>query len=67
MRSVCDVCEAAPAHLFCAADEAALCPKCDEKVCNPLPLLAYINMRNEQTIHRNGFCDDIAHNDTTVS
>lgn len=26
------MCEAAPARLFCAADEAALCLKCDEKV-----------------------------------
>lgn len=32
MRTLCDVCEAAPARLFCAADEAALCLKCDEKV-----------------------------------
>lgn len=38
MRAICDVCEAAPAILFCAADEAALCLKCDEKVhgCNKL-------------------------------
>ncbi|KAH9568965.1 hypothetical protein CY35_03G106900 [Sphagnum magellanicum] len=38
MRTLCDVCEVAPAHLFCAADEAALCHKCDEKVhaCNKL-------------------------------
>ncbi|KAG0622414.1 hypothetical protein M758_3G095900 [Ceratodon purpureus] len=38
MRTLCDVCEAAPARLFCAADEAALCTKCDEKVhsCNKL-------------------------------
>lgn len=38
MRTLCDVCEAAPARLFCAADEAALCLKCDEKVhsCNKL-------------------------------
>lgn len=38
MRAICDVCEAAPALLFCAADEAALCLKCDEKVhgCNKL-------------------------------
>ncbi|KAL3686398.1 hypothetical protein R1sor_008972 [Riccia sorocarpa] len=38
MRTLCDVCEAAPARLFCAADEAALCVKCDEKVhgCNKL-------------------------------
>ncbi|XP_024517933.1 B-box zinc finger protein 18 isoform X2 [Selaginella moellendorffii] len=32
MRTLCDVCESAPARLFCAADEAALCSKCDEKV-----------------------------------
>eukprot|EP00250_Pteridium_aquilinum_P011227 c19923_g1_i1 orf=496-1104(+) len=38
MRAVCDVCEGAPAKVFCAADEAALCAKCDEKVhgCNKL-------------------------------
>ncbi|KAJ7545528.1 hypothetical protein O6H91_09G123600 [Diphasiastrum complanatum] len=38
MRTVCDMCEAGPAHVFCAADEAALCLKCDEKVhgCNNL-------------------------------
>ncbi|RWV86826.1 hypothetical protein GW17_00051239 [Ensete ventricosum] len=32
MRTICDVCESAPAVLFCAADEAALCRPCDEKV-----------------------------------
>ncbi|RLN34142.1 B-box zinc finger protein 19 isoform X3 [Panicum miliaceum] len=31
MRTICDVCESAPAVLFCAADEAALCRACDEK------------------------------------
>ncbi|KAJ3692747.1 hypothetical protein LUZ60_011842 [Juncus effusus] len=38
MRTICDVCESAPAALFCAADEAALCRPCDEKVhmCNKL-------------------------------
>ncbi|CAN6482538.1 unnamed protein product [Victoria cruziana] len=38
MRTICDVCEGAPAILFCAADEAALCGACDEKVhmCNKL-------------------------------
>ncbi|CAL9759112.1 unnamed protein product [Musa acuminata subsp. burmannicoides] len=38
MRTICDVCESAPAILFCAADEAALCRPCDEKVhmCNKL-------------------------------
>lgn len=38
MRTVCDVCESAAAILFCAADEAALCRSCDEKVhmCNKL-------------------------------
>lgn len=38
MRAICDVCEAAPALLFCAADEAALCLNCDDKVhgCNKL-------------------------------
>ncbi|XP_043708801.1 B-box zinc finger protein 19-like isoform X2 [Telopea speciosissima] len=38
MRTLCDVCESAAAILFCAADEAALCSSCDEKVhmCNKL-------------------------------
>ncbi|KAL1117996.1 hypothetical protein V6Z11_D01G002800 [Gossypium hirsutum] len=38
MRTLCDVCESAAAIIFCAADEAALCRSCDEKVhmCNKL-------------------------------
>lgn len=38
MRTLCDVCESAAAVFFCAADEAALCPSCDDKVhmCNKL-------------------------------
>ncbi|XP_059623531.1 B-box zinc finger protein 18-like isoform X2 [Cornus florida] len=38
MRMLCDVCESAAAILFCAADEAALCRSCDDKVhmCNKL-------------------------------
>jgi len=32
MRTLCDVCEAAAAKVFCAADEAALCLACDDKV-----------------------------------
>ncbi|XP_019177478.1 PREDICTED: B-box zinc finger protein 19-like [Ipomoea nil] len=38
MRTLCDVCESAAAILFCAADEAALCRACDDKVhmCNKL-------------------------------
>ncbi|XP_057968066.1 B-box zinc finger protein 19-like isoform X2 [Malania oleifera] len=38
MRTLCDACESAAAVLFCAADEAALCRACDEKVhmCNKL-------------------------------
>ncbi|XP_010555260.1 PREDICTED: B-box zinc finger protein 18-like [Tarenaya hassleriana] len=38
MRILCDACESAAAILFCAADEAALCRSCDEKVhmCNKL-------------------------------
>lgn len=32
MRTLCDACESAAAILFCAADEAALCRSCDEKV-----------------------------------
>jgi len=45
MRTICDVCESAPAVLFCAADEAALCRACDEKVISaprspPYPLVS---------------------------
>ncbi|KAG6577204.1 B-box zinc finger protein 19 [Cucurbita argyrosperma subsp. argyrosperma] len=38
MRTLCDACESAAAIVFCAADEAALCRSCDEKVhmCNKL-------------------------------
>lgn len=38
MRTLCDACEGAAALVFCAADEAALCRACDEKVhmCNKL-------------------------------
>lgn len=38
MRTLCDVCEKAAALFFCAADEAALCSSCDDKVhmCNKL-------------------------------
>uniref|UniRef100_A0A6N2N3U7 B box-type domain-containing protein n=1 Tax=Salix viminalis TaxID=40686 RepID=A0A6N2N3U7_SALVM len=38
MRALCDACESALAIVFCAADEAALCLSCDEKVhmCNKL-------------------------------
>ncbi|KAI4381751.1 hypothetical protein MLD38_007797 [Melastoma candidum] len=38
MRTLCDACESAAAVVFCAADEAALCHSCDEKVhmCNKL-------------------------------
>lgn len=32
MRTLCDACESAAAIVFCAADEAALCRSCDEKV-----------------------------------
>ncbi|KAF8118365.1 hypothetical protein N665_0005s0131 [Sinapis alba] len=38
MRILCDACESAAAIVFCAADEAALCCSCDQKVhmCNKL-------------------------------
>jgi hypothetical protein len=32
MRAVCDVCESAPARVFCAADQAAMCAACDDQV-----------------------------------
>ncbi|KAM7265317.1 hypothetical protein ACFE04_003000 [Oxalis oulophora] len=38
MRTLCDSCDKAAAIVFCAADEAALCRSCDDKVhmCNKL-------------------------------
>lgn len=39
MRTLCDACEGAAAVVFCAADEAALCRSCDEKVCFPNTLI----------------------------
>ncbi|XP_038681782.1 B-box zinc finger protein 19-like [Tripterygium wilfordii] len=38
MRTLCDACQSAAAVVFCAADEAALCRSCDDKVhlCNKL-------------------------------
>lgn len=36
MRTLCDACESAAAIVFCAADEAALCRSCDEKVFSSL-------------------------------
>ncbi|KAK9039732.1 hypothetical protein V6N11_014925 [Hibiscus sabdariffa] len=32
MRTLCDACESAAAIVFCAADEAALCRACDQKI-----------------------------------
>ncbi|KAK4411586.1 B-box zinc finger protein 19 [Sesamum angolense] len=43
MRTLCDVCESAAAVLFCAADEAALCRACDDKM-NYLQPLKYSNI-----------------------
>jgi hypothetical protein len=43
---LCDVCESAAAILFCAADEAALCRSCDEKVnqsLSPFPIFFSVN------------------------
>ena len=47
MRTLCDVCESAAAILFCAADEAALCRACDEKVklCFFLTNLVYVYVK----------------------
>ena len=42
MRTLCDNCESAAALVFCAADEAALCRACDDKV-----YVAYLNLINQ--------------------
>jgi len=41
MRTLCDACESAAAIVFCAADEAALCRSCDEKVFSFSPSLSF--------------------------
>jgi hypothetical protein len=42
MRTLCDACESAAAIVFCAADEAALCRACDEKVAYHQSLISFL-------------------------
>ncbi|KAG2636359.1 B-box zinc finger protein 19-like isoform X1 [Panicum virgatum] len=60
MRTICDVCESAPAVLFCAADEAALCRACDEKVhmCNKLASRhVRVGLANSNKLARCDICE----------
>ncbi|CAL5073163.1 unnamed protein product [Urochloa decumbens] len=60
MRTICDVCESAPAVLFCAADEAALCRSCDEKVhmCNKLASRhVRVGLANSNKLARCDICE----------
>lgn len=61
MRTLCDVCEAGPARLFCAADEAALCKACDEKVhgCNKLASRhVRLELAEARTVPRCDICEN---------
>eukprot|EP00253_Pinus_taeda_P002077 PITA_02077 len=63
MRTLCDSCEAAAAQFFCAADEAALCAKCDEKVhgCNKLASRhVRLQLRESWSIPRCDICETAA-------
>ncbi|KAL3621298.1 hypothetical protein CASFOL_036210 [Castilleja foliolosa] len=51
MRTLCDVCESAAAILFCAADEAALCRACDDKVPIDVFLEIYNGLRSNLNHH----------------
>ncbi|KAE8715669.1 B-box zinc finger protein 19 [Hibiscus syriacus] len=61
MRILCDACESAPAIVFCAADEAALCRACDEKVhmCNKLASRhVRVGLANPSDIPRCDICEN---------
>ncbi|XP_031476477.1 B-box zinc finger protein 18 [Nymphaea colorata] len=61
MRTICDVCESAPAILFCAADEAALCRSCDDKVhtCNKLASRhVRVSLANPSAVTRCDICEN---------
>lgn len=63
MRTLCDGCEAAAAQFFCAADEAALCAQCDEKVhgCNKLASRhVRLQLRESWSIPRCDICETAA-------
>ncbi|OEL23987.1 hypothetical protein BAE44_0014992 [Dichanthelium oligosanthes] len=75
MRAICDVCESAPAVLFCAADEAALCRPCDEKVhmCNKLASRhVRVGLANSNKLARCDICesfpgDKLGHMDDDIA
>lgn len=61
MRIICDSCENAPAVVFCAADEAALCGSCDEKVhmCNKLASRhVRVGLANPSEFQRCDICEN---------
>ncbi|XP_047961949.1 B-box zinc finger protein 19-like [Salvia hispanica] len=61
MRTLCDVCEGAAAVLFCAADEAALCRACDDKVhmCNKLASRhARVGLASPSDVPRCDICEN---------
>ncbi|KAL4379344.1 hypothetical protein GQ457_02G013880 [Hibiscus cannabinus] len=61
MRILCDACESAPAIVFCAADEAALCRDCDEKVhmCNKLASRhVRVGLANPSDVPRCDICEN---------
>ncbi|KAL3525311.1 hypothetical protein ACH5RR_013683 [Cinchona calisaya] len=61
MRTLCDVCESAAAILFCAADEAALCRSCDDKVhmCNKLASRhVRVGLANPSDVPRCDICEN---------
>ncbi|XP_022752155.1 B-box zinc finger protein 19-like isoform X1 [Durio zibethinus] len=60
MRTLCDACESAAAIFFCAADEAALCRACDEKVhmCNKLASRhVRVGLANPSDVPRCDICE----------
>ncbi|PON71564.1 B-box-type zinc finger [Parasponia andersonii] len=61
MRTLCDACESAAAIVFCAADEAALCRACDEKVhmCNKLASRhVRVGLANPSEVPRCDICEN---------
>ncbi|KAK7809741.1 b-box zinc finger protein 19, partial [Quercus suber] len=61
MRTLCDACEGAAAVVFCAADEAALCHSCDEKVhmCNKLASRhVRVGLANPSAVPRCDICEN---------
>uniref|UniRef100_A0A2P2LM04 B-box zinc finger protein 19-like n=1 Tax=Rhizophora mucronata TaxID=61149 RepID=A0A2P2LM04_RHIMU len=61
MRTLCDSCESAAAVVFCAADEAALCGACDDKVhmCNKLASRhVRVTLANPSDVPRCDICEN---------